>query len=199
MIPSGCITMLLGSRLMEPSALIAPGMATFVAPVVIVVTLPLVTIVSASVSTALKLNPSGIIGHDNDGGVGILKGSASVTSISADFFVVGVSVDDAWAVSWAGGTSFVSEVVVSAVAAGLLVDVVVPPEVGPLVICIVVAVGTMVDGIGGGAGVSVSGVVSMSESGEGEGGGRVRVAGEGMLRDLPGVGVDRAGVLGVVT
>lgn len=65
--PSGCTTMLLGSRLRVPYALMAPGMASFVGPVVTVVTPPLVAMVGASEMTALKLKPNGVTGHDDDG------------------------------------------------------------------------------------------------------------------------------------
>lgn len=69
MMPSDCTTMLLGSRDIEPSATTAPGTVTLVGPEVMIVTLPLVTMVGASERTALKLNPKGVIGHD-DGGSG---------------------------------------------------------------------------------------------------------------------------------
>ena len=62
--PLSCTTILFGSKLMTPSALIAPGTASFVGPVVMVVTLPFDFTVGTSFIVALSLNPEGGVGCD---------------------------------------------------------------------------------------------------------------------------------------
>ena len=63
--------MLLGLRDIEPSAATTPGTVTLVSPEEMIVILPLVTMVGASERTALKLNPKGVIGHDDGGSGGV--------------------------------------------------------------------------------------------------------------------------------